>query len=677
MLQQPHNRRDSSPVIAKIWNRLAYRVGLQIRAAWCGFRAGKLPSDREFLKAVHGDYKSVDELLQQVCRRMSSVQLIPADQRSAYVATLQEHYVEQVDQTLAVADRILNHDFTLLSSAFKFGDEINWRVDPPSGRSWPQIYHEKIGNVIWSEKRPGDIKIPWELNRHQYFVTLGKAYWITADEKYADSCAKQILSWIRDNPRGLGINWYSALEIGLRLISWSLAFQFFRDSSCFISAAGKPFLISLFEQASFLQKNLTTTEEVRNNHILGEAAALIVVGSIFPEFKAAPQWLRMGLRIFEKELALQTYSDGANKEQAASYHQFVVDFLALIVVMGRRGIIPQSSKFDELLETMLDYVLYTMKPSGSMPMIGDADDGRGFILDETASFWDFRRWLALGAVLFDRSDYKYVAHDFGEEAFWLLGPEALSVFQKLSPRVPSQTSMAFPEAGHYIIRDGWTPHSDYAFFKCGTFGWGGNGFCAHSHCDLLAFELEIGGVAIVLDSGTYAYHGPWRDWFRLSAAHNVLMVDDRDQAIPLEYFGWERVPQAECALWELTRVAGAMDLASGLRHRRELDHPRPGLWNLSDSLSGEGTHRVNWLFHIAPELTCSSGIGDSGIVLEKRGRPLISITPPENVTVTASSGWISRSYGVKQQNVVLQGIWEGSLASTSVNFEWRFARVGK
>jgi len=30
-----------------------------------------------------------------------------------------------------------------------------------------------------------DVKVPWELSRHQHFVTLGQAFVLTGDEKYA------------------------------------------------------------------------------------------------------------------------------------------------------------------------------------------------------------------------------------------------------------------------------------------------------------------------------------------------------------------------------------------------------------------------------------------------------------------------------------------------------------
>ena len=77
----------------------------------------------------------------------------------------------------------------------------------------------------------GDKKITWELNRHQHFVKLGQAYWLTGDEKYAATFVDHLKSWMDQNPPKLGINWASSLEVAFRSISWLWALAFFKDSS--------------------------------------------------------------------------------------------------------------------------------------------------------------------------------------------------------------------------------------------------------------------------------------------------------------------------------------------------------------------------------------------------------------------------------------------------------------
>lgn len=224
----------------------------------------------------------------------------------------------------------------------------------------------------------------------------------------------QVLSWIEQNPCQFSINWLSVLEIGVRIISWSLAFYFFRDSDVFAGKAAKPFIKSLYQQADFLRHNLTLDWEVQNNWLIGQATALITVGALFPEFVDSQGWVEMELKLLEREARRKISSDGVNREQAVGYHHFVLDLLLLVVVLGCRGITPRSQVMEQVLESMLEYALYSMDPSGHLSQIGDTDEGWGFRLSERANYWDVKPWLAAGAVLCHRPEFKFPCRDFPE-----------------------------------------------------------------------------------------------------------------------------------------------------------------------------------------------------------------------------------------------------------------------
>ncbi len=288
-----------------------------------------------------------------------------------------------------------------------------------------------------------------------------------------------------------------------------------------------------------------------------------------------------------RQAAAQTHPDGVNKEQATGYHRFVAELLLLIVARSRQGALPRAPILEDTLERMLDYVLFTSTPAGTAPMWGDSDYGRALGLGQNKDFWDFRPLLSAGAALFGRPDWKFAAGRFDEEAFWLLGSDGLDRWEQLDAHPPEQTSRAFPQAGLYVIRDAWAADTDVAFFRCGPFGLGGEGHCAHAHCDLLSFVLWVGGRPLLVDSGTYMYHGPWRDHFRLTAAHNTVMVDGREQAIPMPNFNWQQIPEAKCIDWTGERVTGALTYSGQVEFIRELAHPRPGVWELVDKFTGQ------------------------------------------------------------------------------------------
>ena len=53
---------------------------------------------------------------------------------------------------------------------------------------------------------------------------------------------------------------------------------------------------------------------------------------------------------------------------------------------------------------------------------------------------------------------------------------------------------------------------------------------AHGHLDALSFTLSVNGRQVIVDPGTYLYHnsGPWRKFFRSTAAHNTIRIDHRE-----------------------------------------------------------------------------------------------------------------------------------------------------
>src|SRR5262249_38852217 len=152
-------------------------------------------------------------------------------------------------------------------------------------------------------------KIVWELNRHQYFSTLGQAYWVTNDEKYAQTFANHITDWIEKNPPKLGINWASSLEVAFRSISWIWALYFFRSSTSLTPQVFAHILKIIYLNALHLETFLSTYFSP-NTHLTGEALGLFYIGTIFPEFKDSERWRHTGRGILSDQLERHVQSDG-------------------------------------------------------------------------------------------------------------------------------------------------------------------------------------------------------------------------------------------------------------------------------------------------------------------------------------------------------------------------------
>ncbi|SKA88590.1 Heparinase II/III N-terminus [Caloramator quimbayensis] len=112
-----------------------------------------------------------------------------------------EKYIEEIkklgleNSIINDANLILEHKFNLLGSGEKYlGEKLPWNEDFKTGFRWENKFYKDIKIVDLNNN--ADVKVPWELSRFQHLFTLGKAYLITFDEKYALEFKDEIEDWI-------------------------------------------------------------------------------------------------------------------------------------------------------------------------------------------------------------------------------------------------------------------------------------------------------------------------------------------------------------------------------------------------------------------------------------------------------------------------------------------------
>ncbi|HEV2801801.1 MAG TPA: alginate lyase family protein [Pyrinomonadaceae bacterium] len=521
-------------------------------------------------------------------------------------------------QLLERAERIVAGRFDLLGfKALDFGKPVDWHLEPVSQKRTPLAHWSRIDYL--DPAAAGDKKITWELNRQQYFMVLGRAYWRTGDERYAATFARHLEAWMEGNPPKRGINWASSLEVAFRAISWLWALQFFKHSTHLTPALYARALKFLYLHARHLETNLSTYFSP-NTHLTGEALGLVYLGTLLPEFRAARRWRTTGARILFQELERQIRPDGVYFEQTSYYHRYTTDFylhfLALLRAdkddatrvreeSGARSREElRADVLEEKLQLLLDHLMYLTLPSGTTPLFGDEDGGRLAWFDERPHD-DFRSTLATGAALLRRGDYKYVARETTEETLWLASARALADFDALDADVPAQESRAFREGGYYVMRDGWTAESNYLLLDCGPHG-SLNG--AHAHADALAIlALAARGRHLLVDSGTYTYTGSsaLRDRFRSTAAHNTLVVDGESSSVAAGAFRWRTQARARCRRWlSHTRFDlfegehdGYLRLLAPAQHARTVLFVKGDYWIVRDRVETTAAHRYELNFH--------------------------------------------------------------------------------
>jgi hypothetical protein len=600
------------------------------------------------------------------------------------------HVIGGVDTAayLAAADRLVEGGFDVFAlHNIHLGSPPRWNRDPRTGIEAPLSFGKLLD--YRNPQLVGDIKYLWEPNRHLHLVTLAQAYALSGSSRYLTVIREHLESWLAACPPGLGPNWSSALEAGLRLINWSLTWQLIggRDSLVFDSAGGSVFrgnwLASIYHHAQFVRGHLSLHSSA-NNHLIGELSGLFIAGMTWPHWPQANAWRKTAQRILIREALRQNAPDGVNREQAVSYQQFELDLLLLPLLAARANGSDFPASFTKRIEAMLEYLASIMDAGGHVPMIGDADDGMVVRLVPGVRFCNYRSLLATGSILFRRADFKAKAGVLDDKNRWLIGPLADEKFNAL-PVTPTQLPIrqAFPDGGYYILGCNFESDDEIRLIAdAGPLGY--QGIAAHGHADALAFTLSVGGREFLIDPGTYAYHteARWRAYFRGTAAHNTVRVDGHDQSEPGGNFMWLDKAQAGCSSWVSTSERdtfegwhkGYQRLADPVMHSRRITLDKSsGRIVIDDVLQMAGTHVIELFFHCSEH--CRTYPADNGQVLISHGHRNIRIrlpaaraglAPTVHIhcgSVTPISGWVSRHFDDRQPAPTLH--WQARLQGTT------------
>src|SRR5206468_1369820 len=105
--------------------------------------------------------------------------------KGTIVKSVRDRFPEAALHATSRADRIADGAYDLLGyRELRFASEESargtsslpdWHVDSVHGRRAPRRFWTTINYL---DPEYGDHKIVWELNRHQHWIALGRAYWL-------------------------------------------------------------------------------------------------------------------------------------------------------------------------------------------------------------------------------------------------------------------------------------------------------------------------------------------------------------------------------------------------------------------------------------------------------------------------------------------------------------------
>jgi hypothetical protein len=586
-----------------------------------------------------------------------------------------ENFSAQARETiLNAANSVLAGRMALLGyGPLQVGMPPAWNCDFVSCKTWPQIDSALIQPV---RHDGSDVKVPWELSRLQFLPVLAKAYRLSGEEPYRNSAKALLSNWIANNPFGTGVNWCIAMEVALRAISICLTLDLLwplhEDEQTWLEQVTG----SLWQHYWFIVANPEFSYLGRSNHYLSNIVGLLCLATFLDSRETKRRRLHYQ-KLVEEEMFHQTNPDGGDFEASTGYHVLVTQmFTCSLMLIRAAGAIAQP-KFVERLRRMYVFTAALADAAGRIPHIGDCDDGRVELLtDDLRQSYEIPEckrhsltipnFLGIGRALFGEL---HGGGAFDDAGWYGLGRQTCAKLSTSAGKVS-----VLPHSGVAAARE----HTlELLFLGIPN---GGNGKGSHTHNDKLSFVFRVGGEELFCDCGTgvYSRDEAIRNRFRSTAAHNTIVVDgteqnrisrDRDH---LFYLG----NNAQVSSIQCEESAEGVTLAASHFGYRNLNvvHSRrlrlcPGMFQIEDTLDGDGEHDFEMNFHFSPHWRAMVGEG-SGTRVSCRftGPSSVSmLVSGPRMELTIQQSQVSRSYGsvVAASRLCIRG--RASLPATLVS----------
>jgi hypothetical protein len=558
---------------------------------------------------------------------------------------------------LAEADEIVDGKVRLFGA-----DPVNLKLTLP-GKLEHWTAYETGKTVIpfssISDLPAPDIKFIWEPARFGWVFTLGRAYHLTGDEKYAAAFWHYFDAFTGANPPCLGPQWMSGQEVALRLMAFVWAVQVFDTASASTPEHKQRLAVSVAAHAARIPPTLLYARSQHNNHLLTEAAGLLTAGLALPDHPRASRWRAHGWRTLNKGLRSQIDGYGEYAQHSTNYQR-----LMLQVVLWTNAICCNDSSQAyrwphqtlEAIKRSVHWLLSVLDfESGGTPNLG-ANDGAYIFPLTVLPFADYRPVLHAAARAF--LDYDLPRGSWDEMALWF-GTLAGGLRNITLPR---------------YLGDQLYGKRSWAYFRTAQFN------SRPSHADQLQIDLWWRGLNVARDAGTYLYNAPapWDNSLTPAFLHNTVTVDGRDQMtragrfLYLDWINAYRKPLAAKEVTELQRVRGRYR-KGGYRHTRIVTVHDDDRWQVVDEILPSPWHkppltaRLHWLlpdweweieneeskFALRLKSPCdwvTLGIVQESLLAKKEilvslfraGEALLGPSAPD-----PTRGWTSPTYGVK------------------------------
>ncbi len=599
--------------------------------------------------------------------------------------SLKEILGEDSEALVAEADAVLDGRYRLFGQPeIALGNPPNWgtfALTPSSGER-AVVGLERHWTEYNLNELPQDVKLLWENSRFGWAYSLARAYALTGDARYVEGFFALLRSWREANPPNKGLNWHSGQEIAIRLLA--LVFSFFAFNQALRDRGGdlEELATMIAVHADRIPATLLYARAQDNNHLLIEALALYTAGVLFPEFKDAGKWKRLGRQCIVQALEGQVFQDGGYIQNSMNYHRLALQAGIWAVRLAELEGDPLPEISVDAVRRMTNWLAAVVDPTtGNAPNWGP-NDGALLLPLSVCPFGDFRPTLqaaaltVLGEPIFSPGKWDELAlwlgvEDARDDKSSVTGDTSIDdskqrreIFHQHKDAEDQAIMLPddFRQSGIYIMRG----RESWGMVRTAQF---------HSrpgHSDQLHFDLWWRGMNLARDPGTYLYNAdhPWNNAFSGAWCHNTALIDECDPMLQAGRFLWLRWSKARL-LGRWRSPDGCLEILSALHQYRSREHTvhqrtilrvEDRLWMVVDDILGVGEAevRIGWNLPDIPfemdEHGLRANLQGSKVSIYSEGiqdryalyRAGELISGEDFVADSSTFGWYAPTYAMKQ-----------------------------
>jgi hypothetical protein len=424
-----------------------------------------------------------------------------------------------------------------------------------------------------------DIKLTWEPGRFGWGVLLGRAYYLSGDERFPQAFWELAETFLDANPVNLGPHWASGQEVALRLIALVFALHLFNRSPHTTPERLARLAQAIAAHAGRIPATLSYARAQNNNHLLSEAAGLYSAAVALPTHPQAEHWRGLGWRWFHGAVRSQIDPDGAYIQHSANYHRLALQLGLWVFALAKAEKQPLPAETSQQFARATRWLQRLLDPSsGRVPNLGP-NDGAYILPLAACHFDDFRPVLQACGRAFC-AQLPLPAGPWDEMSLWFGLPGSAPQVTPIPCDQPAADSFQRPIVLH--AKETW------ATLRAANF---------HSrpgHADQLHFDMWWRGVNICQDAGAYQYNGapPWDNALAGSDVHNTITIDGQDQMTRQGRFLFLDWAQAQVIASQPGEDGALKTVAAchngycklGLLHQRSVTIAGAGDWVVNDAV---------------------------------------------------------------------------------------------